>query len=309
MSNKIVNEIRKLPIDSTPKMLLWVIADIADEDGSTGWYAPRSRLIEETGYSHSTIAVCISYLKECGILQVIGANGKQNQYIVTPENFNSSVKYEPKKQSKPVSEVDQSTKQTSQLGGLNQSATLTTPVDLAEKPVSEVDTIPHSIIYPSVYPSLGDSENPPDEKPKPSNPKSEKPNKQKRVTKKQIGINKLVELGCDEKYASDWMTARKGAELTDSILENLSEQARKANISIAIAVEWAAKKGYQGFKADWYLKDQQPQQNWNNGYQTSQQRTASEHDRWRQAENEVFGNSELDVTPKKSFLIEEVGHA
>ena len=37
MSNKIVNEIRKLPIDSTPKMLLWVIADIADEDGSTGF--------------------------------------------------------------------------------------------------------------------------------------------------------------------------------------------------------------------------------------------------------------------------------
>ena len=41
--------------------------------------------------------------------------------------------------------------------------------------------------------------------------------------------------------------------------------------------------------------------------QTSQQRTANEHDRWRQAEQQTFG--ERDVTPKKSLLIEEVGHA
>ena len=41
--------------------------------------------------------------------------------------------------------------------------------------------------------------------------------------------------------------------------------------------------------------------------QTSQQRTASEMDRWRQAEQQAFG--ERDVTPKKSVLIEEVGHA
>ena len=41
--------------------------------------------------------------------------------------------------------------------------------------------------------------------------------------------------------------------------------------------------------------------------QTSQQRTANEHDRWRQTEQQAFG--ERDVTPKKSLLIEEVGHA
>ena len=37
MSNKIVNEIRELPIHSTPKHLLWVIADIADDNGDTGF--------------------------------------------------------------------------------------------------------------------------------------------------------------------------------------------------------------------------------------------------------------------------------
>lgn len=41
--------------------------------------------------------------------------------------------------------------------------------------------------------------------------------------------------------------------------------------------------------------------------QTAQELTANEHDRWRQAEQQAFG--ERDVTPKKSLLIEEVGHA
>ena len=41
--------------------------------------------------------------------------------------------------------------------------------------------------------------------------------------------------------------------------------------------------------------------------QTAQERTANEHDRWRQAEQQTFG--ERDVTPKKLLQIEGVGHA
>ncbi len=43
-------------------------------------------------------------------------------------------------------------------------------------------------------------------------------------------------------------------------------------------------------------------------YQTSQQRTASEMDRWKQAEKQILGG-ERDITPKKHLLIEGVGHA
>lgn len=57
----------------------------------------------------------------------------------------------------------------------------------------------------------------------------------------------------------------------------------------------------------WIMRNQDQPQKQNEQYQTSQQRTASEMDRWRQAEREAFG--ERDVTPKKSLLIEEVGHA
>ncbi|MEM9993561.1 MAG: hypothetical protein AAGE79_05405 [Acinetobacter pittii] len=161
MSNKIVNEIRELPIHSTPKHLLWVIADIADDNGQTGWYAPTSRLIKETGLSNKTIAECVSYLKDCGILTVTGGAGRQNHYSVTAQNFNPNVKYSPKKQSKPVSEVHQCTSLTSELGSQPPVNLSPEPVNLAQKPVSEVHTIHHIHQYPSVYPSLGDSENAP----------------------------------------------------------------------------------------------------------------------------------------------------
>ncbi len=293
MSNKIVNEIRELPIHSTPKHLLWVIADIADDNGNTGWYAPTSRLIKETGLSNKTIAECVSYLKDCGILSVTGGAGRQNHYSVNAKNFNPTVKYSPKKQSKPVSEVHQCASLTSELGSQP-------PVNLAQKPVSEVHTIHHIPQYPSVYPSIGDSENPPKVKSEP---------KVKRITKKQAGINRLVELGCDEKYAHDWMVTRKGAELTDSILENLTEQAAKANISVATAVEWSAKKGYQGFKADWYQKDKQPQQS--TGYTTNPKDINADY--WasfgRVAQSQQDWGEPIDVTPKKPNWIEGVGHA
>lgn len=50
-------------------------------------------------------------------------------------------------------------------------------------------------------------------------------------------------------------------------------------------------------------REQKPDQ-----YQTSAQKTATEMDRWKQAEKQVLGG-EKDITPKKPLLIEEVGHA
>ncbi len=286
MSNKIVNEIRKLPIDSTPKMLLWVIADIADEDGSTGWYAPRSRLIEETGYSRTTIALCISYLKECGILNVAGGNGRLNQYVVTPNNFNSAVKYEPKKYSKPVSEVDQSTKQTSQPSEQHQSATLTTPVNLATKPVSEVDTIHHSIIYPSVNPSLDNSGNAPKGK---TEPKAKKPKSTMTTLPVDFKVSDQVKAWANE----------KGFDRLDEHLENF------VGYAIANAKKYADwdQAFMNAIRGNWakLRPVQQP------SYQSSAQRTANEQAKWDEFLN---GSPQfVDVTPKKSILIEGVGHA
>ncbi|WP_180122956.1 YdaU family protein [Acinetobacter sp. YH12086] len=43
--------------------------------------------------------------------------------------------------------------------------------------------------------------------------------------------------------------------------------------------------------------------------QTSQQRTASEMDRWKQGIQEALAGEAIDVTPKKPFVIQEVGNA
>lgn len=286
MSNKIVNEIRKLPIESTPKMLLWVISDIADDDGNTSWYAPRSRLMEETGYSRTTIALCISYLKECGILNVAGGNGRLNQYVVTPNNFNSAVKYEPKKYPKPVSEVDQSTKQTSQPSEQHQSATLTTPVNLATKPVSEVDTIHHSIIYPSVNPLLDNSGNAPKGK---TEPKAKKPKSIMTTLPVDFKVSDQVKAWANE----------KGFDRLDEHLENF------VGYAIANAKKYADwdQAFMNAIRGNWakLRPVQQP------SYQTAAQQTANEQAKWDEFLN---GSPQyVDVTPKKSILIEGVGHA
>jgi len=130
--------------------------------------------------------------------------------------------------------------------------------------------------------------------------------KPKRITKKQKAINALVEMGVGEKFAEAVIEKRKGSEFTELAIEEINLQADAVNLNFVQAIEFAAKQGWGSFRADWYqnrIAKQQPVAT----YQTSQQRTASEHDRWRQAEQQAFG--ERDVTPKKLLLIEEVGHA
>ena len=56
----------------------------------------------------------------------------------------------------------------------------------------------------------------------------------------------------------------------------------------------------------WIMRNQDSEKQ-QPAYQTAAQKTASEMDRWKQAEREAFG--ERDITPKKFVLIEGVGHA
>lgn len=56
----------------------------------------------------------------------------------------------------------------------------------------------------------------------------------------------------------------------------------------------------------WILRNTKSNSN-QNSYQTAAQKTEAEHDKWKKAEQQAFG--EKDVTPKKKILIEDVGHA
>ena len=117
----------------------------------------------------------------------------------------------------------------------------------------------------------------------------------------------LKKAGVSEEAATEFMQVRKAKKAvnTKNAFEKLLEESQKANLSLPQAIDFCLKrqKPWGAFMATWYQNEQQPATT----YQTSQQRTASEMDRWRQAEREAFG--ERDVTPKKSLLIEEVGHA
>lgn len=132
------------------------------------------------------------------------------------------------------------------------------------------------------------------------------------VSPKFVFKSELKKLGVSEEQASEFMQVRKAKKAvnTKNAFEMLIAESQKANLSLDQAIDYCLKRQnpWGAFKAAWYVNEQIENQNPNQPtYQTSQQRTASEMDRWRQAEQQAFG--ERDVTPKKSLLIEEVGHA
>ena len=132
------------------------------------------------------------------------------------------------------------------------------------------------------------------------------------VSPKFVFKSELKKLGVSEEQASEFMQVRKAKKAvnTKNAFEMLIAESQKAKLSLDQAIDYCLKRQnpWGAFKAAWYVNEQIENQNPNqHTFQTSQQRTASEMDRWRQAEREAFG--ELDVTPKKSVLIEEVGHA
>lgn len=133
------------------------------------------------------------------------------------------------------------------------------------------------------------------------------------VSPKFVFKSELKKLGVSEEQASEFMQVRKAKKAvnTKNAFEMLIAESQKANLSLDQAIDYCLKRQspWGAFKAAWYVNEQIENQNPNqHTFQTSQQRTASEMDRWRQAEKQVLGG-ERDVTPKKSLLIEEVGHA
>lgn len=132
------------------------------------------------------------------------------------------------------------------------------------------------------------------------------------VSPKFVFKSELKKLGVSEEQASEFMQVRKAKKAvnTKNAFEMLIAESQKAKLSLDQAIDYCLKRQnpWGAFKAAWYVNEQIENQNPNqHTFQTAAQKTASEHDRWRQAEQQAFG--ERDVTPKKFLLIEEVGHA
>lgn len=67
-------------------------------------------------------------------------------------------------------------------------------------------------------------------------------------------LKKFEELGCDAAVLRDWVAARKGAKVTQSVLDGMQREARKAGISLAEAVRICAENSWRGFRADYLHK-------------------------------------------------------
>ena len=129
--------------------------------------------------------------------------------------------------------------------------------------------------------------------------------KPKRITKKQKAINALIEMGVGEKYAQAVIEKRKGSEFTELAIEEIKLQAEAVNLNFVQAIEFAAKQEWGSFRADWYQNRMAKQQQ---AYHPQSQ--ANPWAEYNQRVGEQFSQNEVvDVTPKKSVLIEEVGHA
>lgn len=132
-----------------------------------------------------------------------------------------------------------------------------------------------------------------------SAPQNPKP---KRVTKKQLAIEALVKLGVDEKCAISVIEKRKGSAFSDLAIDEIKLQADLVNLSFAQAIEFAARQDWGSFRADWYQNRVKQQ-----SHQPVAQQTISEQAKWDEFLN--GGSQFVDVSPKKSILIEGVGHA
>ena len=129
--------------------------------------------------------------------------------------------------------------------------------------------------------------------------------KPKRITKKQKAINALIEMGVGEKYAQAVIEKRKGSEFTELAIEEIKLQAEAVNLNFVQAIEFAAKQEWGSFRADWYQNRMAKQQQ-----ACHPQSQANPWAEYNQRVGEQFSQNEMvDVTPKKSVLIEEVGHA
>ena len=98
---------------------------------------------------------------------------------------------------------------------------------------------------------------------------SKKPN-----VKQPVKAKDLIKLGVNEQVAFDFLRSKKNQEITYTALVRNQNQAAKANLTLAEALEFAAEKGWQAFTADYYFnsqKSQNTQGNHNANHQPSNQ--------------------------------------
>lgn len=72
--------------------------------------------------------------------------------------------------------------------------------------------------------------------------------------------SELVDRGVDRQVVEDWKQVRKAKDagpITKTVIDALVREASKAGVSVEDAIRTCCERGWQGFKADWVLRQQQ----------------------------------------------------
>ena len=126
---------------------------------------------------------------------------------------------------------------------------------------------------------------------------SKKPN-----VKQPVKAKDLIKLGVNEQVAFDFLRSKKNQEITYTALVRNQNQAAKANLTLAEALEFAAEKGWQAFTADYYFnatRSQNTQGNHNainqSTYSPNHQQPVSHFDQLRAEAANKYGHSGHDI--------------
>ena len=237
MSNKLINDMRSIRLPAVAKGVLWVLCDIAQDDGNTFGYAPLSRLIDETCYQRNAVINALTWLESVGLIFGNRSNGRKTTYKITLENANQQAiddelnrkKIASKRvlhNSEPVDQTNQLTKQTSCSGHTQPVDQNTQPVDEKTPPVDQTNT--NRII--------------------PINPQKQPIKPREALVSKPSDVSDQV--------WNDFLKLRKTkkAPLTQTALDGIIREANLAGWTLEAALSECQLRGWQAFKADWVNK-------------------------------------------------------
>lgn len=279
MSNKITTAVKYMQMPNTPKQVLKELACFADDDGKA--FPSVLTLAAATCLSERSVRNGIAWLVDQKLVSKILGNGGNNIYFIHPENFTGEYKYPANIKYAPLHEVPPCTEYTPASHATTPAPDAYNPCTTFHEPLHEVPTNHHITInnHQGNHQDIHEQEK--------TEPKPKKP--------------KMTTLPVDFKV-SDQVKAwanEKGFDRLDEHLENFVGYAI-ANAKKYTDWDQALMNAIRGNWAK-LRPVQQP------SYQTAAQQTANEQAKWNEFLN--GGNQFRDVTPKKSILIEGVGHA
>lgn len=254
MSNAVFNRVRNAELKTPEKFVLMMLANMANDQGSTQKYASIARIMADCCMSRRTVTYALRALEELKIIATVAKNGEIPTYFINPEFAPTANQSDQDSAENPFNiaesargacgagvQILQESMQNLQGGGAYIAG------GGADIDVKTAISAPYTS---TSYTSLTSSTSAQDAH-APESVKTDKPEKQ--AEPKFNAKKSLLDLGCSAQIVDDFLTVRKAkkAPLTKTALDRLTAQATKAGITTAQAIEICAAKNWQSFDASW----------------------------------------------------------